>query len=144
MRQNGSARTRRAALEMAMSIARFTTLLKPCSGTSLMLMTGMPSRSSSRARSAITCRRSGDENPLEADAGAPSPFEDLAHQLARRVSERHVQSEEDAPDQLRHFEDTLFLRRIRREVGLDVQRGDDAEHDGEDAADEDREEIVDA
>src|SRR5439155_5770648 len=88
--------------------------------------------------------RSGDENPLEADAGAPSPFEDLAHQLARRVSERHVQSEEDAPDQLRHFEDTLFLRRIRREVGLDVQRGDDAEHDGEDAADEDREEIVDA
>ena len=41
------------------SIDRLMKLLKPCSGTSLMLMIGMPSRSSSRARSAMTCSRSG-------------------------------------------------------------------------------------
>src|SRR6202158_4617103 len=55
----GMATQNRAMLEMAMSIERLTTLLKPCSGTSLMLMTGRPSRSSRRARSAVTCRRSG-------------------------------------------------------------------------------------
>ena len=42
-----------------MSIARFSTLLKPRSGTSLRLMIGRPSRSSSRARSAMNCSRSG-------------------------------------------------------------------------------------
>ena len=42
-----------------MSSARLTKALKPCSGTSLMLMTGTPSRSSSRARSAMNCSRSG-------------------------------------------------------------------------------------
>ena len=180
----------RGRARCAMSIARLTMLLKPCSGTSLMLMTGTPSRSSSRARSAITCSRSGttltsthlaaraleqlehpdvllgrqrdvevidrlargdlgglveraeqrqaavaemiagravvdeaddlvaelavlenlvgdqpaelagagDQDPLEADAGAPAALEHLAHQLARRVGQRDVQHEEDRPD----------------------------------------------
>ena len=48
--------------------------------------------------------RSGDENPFEADAGAPAALEDLAHQLARREGQRDVEDEEDAPDDLRHFE----------------------------------------
>ena len=175
---------------------RLTMLLKPCSGTSLMLMTGTPSRSSSRARSAITCSRSGttltsthlaagaldelehlhvllgrqrdvevidrlarrdlgrfvdraeqrqaavaeviarrpvvdeaddliaelavledlvgdqaaqlagagDQDPLEADAGAPAALEHLAHQLARREGQRDVEHQEDRPDRLRHLE----------------------------------------
>ena len=43
----------------AISVMRFTTLLNPRRGTSLMLMSGRPSRSSSRARSAMNCSRSG-------------------------------------------------------------------------------------
>ena len=42
----------RSALLMTMSVTRLTAALNPCSGTSLRLMTGTPSRSSSRARSA--------------------------------------------------------------------------------------------
>jgi hypothetical protein len=56
---NGIASARRATVEMATSIARLTMMLNPWSGGSLMLMTGMPSRSSSRARRAMTCNRSG-------------------------------------------------------------------------------------
>ena len=48
------------------------------------------------------------------------------------------------PDRLRHLEDAACLGRAGREVRLHVQRGDDAEDDGEDAADEDGEEVVDA
>ena len=48
------------------------------------------------------------------------------------------------PDGLRHLEARRGPSPRRREVGLHVQRGDDAEDDGEDAADEDGEEIVDA
>ena len=190
MSQNGIASTSSAAAEIAMSIARLTTLLKPCSGTSLMLMIGMPSRSSRRARSAITCSRSGttltsthsrldaleqlqhpdvlfgrqrdvevidafarrdlaglveraeqrqaavaemvaagaivdeaddlvaelavledlvgdqpaelagagDQDALQADARAPAPLEQLAHELARREREQHVDDEEERPD----------------------------------------------
>ena len=48
------------------------------------------------------------------------------------------------PDELRDLERAAVLRGVGREVRLDVQRGDDAEDDGEDAADEDGEEVVDA
>ena len=88
--------------------------------------------------------RAGDQNPLEADARAPAALEHLAHELARRERQRDVEDEEDAPDDLRHFEGAAILRGAGREVGLHVQRGDDAEDDGENAADEDGEEVVDA
>ena len=55
-----------------------------------------------------------------------------------------VEDEEDRPDDLRHLERAAILRRVAREVGLDVQRRDDAEDDREDAADEHGEEVVDA
>ena len=48
---------------------------------------------------------------------------------------------------LRDLVDALrlrFERQMRCVVDLVVQRADEAEHDGEDAADEDREEVVDA
>ena len=88
--------------------------------------------------------RSGDENPLEADAGAPAPLEDFAHDLARREGERDVQDQEDRPGGLRDFERAAIPRGGRGEVNLDVRRRHDAEDDGEDAPDEDGEEIVDA
>ena len=86
----------------------------------------------------------GDQDPLEADAGAPAALEHLAHELARGVRQRDVEDEEDRPDQLRDLVRAAVLRRVGREVGLDVQRRDDAEDDREDAADEDGEEVVDA
>ena len=65
--------------------ARLTTLLKPCSGTSLMLMTGTPSRSSSRARSAITCSRSGTTlTSTHLAAGALDQLEHLHVLLGRQ------------------------------------------------------------
>src|SRR5712692_7630242 len=48
--------------------------------------------------------RPGDEDALEADAGAPATLERLAHELARRVGQHDVQDEKDAPDNLRHLE----------------------------------------
>src|SRR4051812_991653 len=86
----------------------------------------------------------GDEDALETDAGAPAAFEDLADELARRVGERNVQDQEDAPDRLRDLEHAAILRGARGEVGLHIQGRDDAEDHRQDAADEDREEIVDA
>ena len=86
----------------------------------------------------------GNQNPLEADAGAPASLEHLAHQLARGVGQQHVQHEEDRPDPLRHLEHPALARGAAGEVRLRVQGGDDAEDDREDAADEDVEEIVDA
>ena len=55
-----------------------------------------------------------------------------------------VEDEEEAPDQLRDLEGAAVLQVVGDVVGLDVERGDDAEDDGEDAADEDGEEVVDA
>jgi hypothetical protein len=81
--------------------------------------------------------RSGDENLLEPDAGAPAAFQHLAHQLARGVGERHVEDQKHRPGQLRDLE-----RRIRRDIGLHIQRRDDTEDDCQDAAHEHREEIV--
>ena len=46
----------------------------------------------------------GDQNPLEADAGAPAALEHLAHELARRERQRDVEHQENRPDRLRHFE----------------------------------------
>ena len=46
----------------------------------------------------------GDQNPLQADAGAPAALEHLAHELARREGQRDVQDEEDRPDHLRDLE----------------------------------------
>src|SRR5581483_5045777 len=86
----------------------------------------------------------GDQNLLEADAGAPPALEHLAHQLARRERQRDVDGEKDRPDRLRYLERAAVLRGPRREVRLHVQRRDDAEDDGEDAADENGEEVVDA
>src|SRR5436190_2203354 len=156
MTANGTSITTSAALEMIMSIPRFTRLLNPCSGTSLMLMTGTPSRSSRRARSAITWSRSGttltsthsqlararNQYALEADSRLPPPLECVADGFARRKRQQHVEHEENHPRGLRHFECAPVARGRRREVDLDVGGGHDAEDDGQDAADEDREEII--
>ena len=76
---------------------------------------------------------------LQAQAGAPPALERLAHQLAQRERERDVQDQEQAPHGLRHLVGAAV---VGRDVGLHVQRGDDAEHDREDGADEDGEEVV--
>src|SRR5258708_7021171 len=117
-----------------MSRPRLTMLLKPWRGTALMLMTGTPSRSSRRARSAPALAGAGEENPFEADAGAPAPLEHFTHELARRVGERDVQHEEDRPDRLRDLELSAGLGRRTREVHRDVEGDHDAEEHGEDAA----------
>ncbi len=88
--------------------------------------------------------RPGDQDSLEPDPCAPPPFEDVPYQLARRERQRDVQDEEDRPDGLRHLQLATHSDRGRREICLHVQRGDDAEDDGENAADEDGKEIVDA
>src|SRR5262245_15919538 len=88
--------------------------------------------------------RSGDEDALQADARAPAPLEHFAHQFARRVGQRHVEHEENGPDRLRYLELSARPCRRTREIHGHVQRRDDAEQDGEDAADEHRKEIVDA
>ena len=83
-----------------------------------------------------------DQNPLQADAGAPPPLEQLAHDLARHVGEADGEDEEERPDQLRDLVGACGLRLFRGVVGLHVQRRPDAEHHGQDAADQHREEIV--
>ena len=40
----------------------------------------------------------GDEDPLQADAGAPAALEHLAHDLARRERQRDVEDQEERPD----------------------------------------------
>ena len=88
--------------------------------------------------------RAGDQNALQPDAGAPAALEHLAHQLARRERQADVQHQEDRPDRLRHLEGARRARRRAGEVDLRVDRGHDAEHHGQDAADEHGEEVVDA
>src|SRR5262245_53256639 len=75
--------------------------------------------------------RPGNQNPLEADAGAPAPLERFANELARRVGEPDVQDEEDQPDDLRDFEDAAILRGAAGEIGLCIERGDHPEDNGE-------------
>ena len=55
-----------------------------------------------------------------------------------------VEREEQPPDDLRHLVGAAVLQLVGDVVRLEVQRGDDAEDDGEDAADEHREKVVDA
>ena len=50
--------------------------------------------------------------------------------------------QEHRPDDLRHLEGAHLLQRVAHVVGLEVQRGPHAEDDRDDAADEDREEVV--
>ena len=64
--------------------------------------------------------------------------------IPRREGEGDVEDQEDCPRELRHLVGALVLQRVGHVVGLKVQRADDAEDHGEDAADEDAEEIVDA
>ncbi len=84
----------------------------------------------------------GNQHPLQPDAGPPAAFERLPDQLARRERERDVQHEEHRPDELRHLEGAHLLQRVAHVVGLEIQRGPHAEHDGDDAADEHGEEVV--
>ncbi len=89
----------------------------------------------------------GNQHALEADARAPAALERLAHELARGVGEDDVDGQEQQPDEPRDLVDALrlrFEREMRRVVDLVVQRADEAEDDRQDAADEHREEVVDA
>ena len=86
----------------------------------------------------------GNQDPFEADAGPPPALERLAHQLTGRVGQEDVQREEQPPDDLRHLVGASILQLVGDVVRLDVQGSDDAEHDGEDAADKDGKKIVDA
>ena len=53
-----------------------------------------------------------------------------------------MKTEEQRPHELRHLVGAGAARRVGGEVGLHVERGDHAEDDREDAADEHREEVV--
>ena len=76
--------TSRPAADSPTSMARFSTLLKPRSGTSWMLMIGMPSSSSRRARSAITWTRSGTTLTSTISRLALSTSADHLHVLVER------------------------------------------------------------
>ena len=84
----------------------------------------------------------GDQDPLQADARTPAPLQQLADRLARGVGEHHVEGQEECPHQLRHFEGAAGPGGVGRVVGLEVQGGHHAQHDGQDAADEHGEEVV--
>src|SRR5687768_13035433 len=86
----------------------------------------------------------GDQNAAQPDARQPPALEGFADELARQVAERDVADQENAPHRARHFERADVALRLGGVIRLEVQRGDDAENDGEDAADEDVEEVVDA
>ena len=86
----------------------------------------------------------GNQHALQTDAGLPSPFERLAHELARRIGENDVDDQVERPDELRDLVHAEVLQRIGHVVGVVVQRAADAEDDGENAADEHGEEVVDA
>ena len=83
-----------------------------------------------------------DHDPFEADAGTPAPLERLAHDFARREREDDVDEQESSPDQLRDLVRPAILELVGDVVRLEIQRRDHAEHDRQDAADEDSEEIV--
>ena len=85
----------------------------------------------------------GDQDPLETDAGAPPALEQFANGLARKIREEHVEDEEHAPDELRHFVGAPGLVGVADVIGLHVQGRTHAEDDRKDAADQDREEVVD-
>ena len=87
--------------------------------------------------------RAGDEHPLEADARSPAALEELAHEFARAEGEQDVDCEKQRPHELRDFEDADLLQLVAEIVGLEIQGSPHAEHHGDDAADEDREEVVD-
>ena len=86
----------------------------------------------------------GNQDAAQADAGDPAAFQRLADELARQVAEPDVADEEQPPDELRDLVNATVLQLVRDVVGLEVQRADHAEDDGEDAADEHVEEVVDA
>ena len=72
-----------------MSSARLMKLLNPCSGTSLMLMIGMPSRSSRRAFSAMTCSRSG--TTLTSIISRPTTSSSCSIRTCSSAGKRHVE-----------------------------------------------------
>ena len=86
----------------------------------------------------------GDQDAAQPDARQPPPLQRFADELARQIAERDVADEEDAPDDARHFVGADITLRLRRVIRLEIQRGDNAEHDGENAADQHVEEVVDA
>jgi hypothetical protein len=86
--------------------------------------------------------RTSDENPLQADPGAPPALQHLADQFARRIGQHDVDDEEDGPGGLRHRKGAAVSRLTRRVVGLHERGGEDAEDDRENGADEDGEEVI--
>ena len=101
MRERDRQHEQRRARRSRRRSPRLTTLLKPCSGTSLMLMTGTPSRSSSRARSAMTCSRSGTTlTSTHSRLVALDQLEHLARALraaARRRGDRSARARTISP-----------------------------------------------
>ena len=85
-----------------------------------------------------------NKDTLQADAGAPPAFQQLPHRFARGVGKDDIEAKKQRPDELRHFVRAAGFRLFGRVVRLHVQGGDHAQDDGQDAADEDGKEIVDA
>src|SRR5207249_449891 len=83
-----------------------------------------------------------DEDLLEPDASTPPPLEDLPHQLSSRVGQDDVQDQEDCPHELGDLECAGLARDATGYIDLDVRCGQNAEDHRENAADEDREEVV--
>ncbi len=78
-------------------------------GSSTKPMSLKPSSPWSRMRSATMRPRSpdaDDQHVLQADAGPPAPAQQIAHDLARRVSERDGEAQEEQPDGARDRDGT--------------------------------------
>ncbi len=90
--------------------------------------------------SQIPC--AGNQDPLQADAGFPSPLENFPDQLARAERQHDVDDEEQRPDDAGDLirADRLFLG--RGVIRVHIQRGHDAENDCDNGTDENQEEVV--
>src|SRR5687768_3873786 len=85
-----------------------------------------------------------NQHSAQANASQPAPLKRLTNELARQIPERDVAEQEDAPHRARDLEGPDVALGLGRVVRLEVQRRDNAEDDGKDAADQHVEEVVDA
>ena len=86
----------------------------------------------------------GNQDALQPEAGFPAPLEHLADELARTERQSDVDHQEQGPDDARDLIRANRLLLGRCVVRVDVERADNPENHGDDGADEDEEEVVDA
>src|SRR5262249_1126401 len=86
----------------------------------------------------------GNQDALQPDAGLPPPLERPPNELAGCIGEDNVDHQIECPDELRYLVHAEVLQAVRHVVRVVVEGSADAEDHGEDAADENGKEIVDA